>query len=520
MSLVHEFLQRSAARTPDKEAIIFREQRLTYADLEQRANRLAHGLIALGVTRGDRVIIWHWNAPETCVAIFAVLKAGAAFVMVDSMTKADKLVKLVGDCRPSVVMTGSRSFAQIAESLQVLEPDAAVVLLDSEVTNGAISYSDLVAPQPDHVPAVPVIDRDLAALIYTSGSTGMPKGVMSAHYNMVAAASAITTYLENVPEDVILNVLSLAFDYGLYQLLMTMQFGGTLVLETSFAFPRSILDLMRQEGVTGFPGVPSIFALLLQVDPQYLHLPNLRYITNTGAALPVNHIQQLQALLGEQVRIYAMYGQTECKRTLYLPPEDFAKKPGSVGHAIPNEEVYLLDADGNRVGPGGVGELYVRGANVMLGYWERPAETARTFLPGPLPGERVLRSFDIFRQDEDGYLYFVSRTDDIIKCRGHKVSPVEVEEAIYRLGQIAEVAVLGQAHPVLGEAVVAFVVTADGTDLTERYIIRGSRGLLEDYMVPERVIFVDQLPKNTNGKIDRQALKARLLAEENPYDSA
>ena len=219
------------------------------------------------------------------------------------------------------------------------------------------------------------IDIDLAALIYTSGSTGNPKGVMLTHLNMVSAATSITTYLENTPDDIILNVLPLSFDYGLYQVLMAVKIGGTVVLERSFAYPQAVIRKLIEERVTGFPLVPTMSAILLQMDLSEIRLVQLRYITNTAAALPTEHILQLRKLF-PHVRIYSMYGLTECKRVSYLPPEQLDLRPGSVGRGMPNEEVYVVDEQGSRVGPGVVGELVVRGANVMKGYWELPEETA------------------------------------------------------------------------------------------------------------------------------------------------
>ena len=516
MLLVHQFLENSARKRPDKVALIFREQRLTYAEVEAQANALSHGLIARGVRRGDRVMIWLPNAVETCIAIFATLKAGAAFVVVNPTTRQDKLLALIGDCRPAVLVTHERGLDQIRERAWAVAPALQVIVAGRQVPEDerVTLYSAIVVGERTSRPAVRVIDRDLAALIYTSGSTGGPKGVMCAHYNMVAAASAITTYLENAPDDIIINVLPLAFDYGLYQLLMAFLVGGTLVLETSFAFPIQILNLMRQERVTGFPGVPSMFAMMLQLDPEHLRLPDLRYVTNTAAALPVSHIQRMQRLFGEGVRIFSMYGQTECKRTLYLPPEELDRRPGSVGIAIPNEEVFVVDENFNEVGPGEVGELIVRGANVMLGYWEKPEETARTYLPGPLPGERLLRSFDLFRRDEDGFLYFVARTDDIIKSRGQKVSPKEVEAALYQIAGIAEAAVVGVEHQVWGETIHAHVIAQDGAQLDEQAVIRRCREYLEDFMVPERVFFHEALPKTESGKISYAALRQGKAVDE------
>ncbi len=284
-------------------------------------------------------------------------------------------------------------------------------------------------------------------IIYTSGSTGFPKGVMMTHRNIEAAATSITTYLENTADDVILSALPISFDYGLYQVLMAMKLGATLVLEKSFVFPQVVFDKMRAERVTGFPLVPTMAAIILQMrDLEPGSFPDLRYITNTAAALPPAHIARLQALF-PGVRIYSMYGQTECKRCTYLPPAELQRRPGSVGIAIPNTEAYVVDDQGERVAPGVTGELVIRGPHVMQGYWNDAAATARALHPGPFPWERVLHTGDLFRTDAEGFLYFVGRKDDIIKSRGEKVSPKEVENVLYALPGIREAAVVGVPDP-------------------------------------------------------------------------
>jgi long-chain acyl-CoA synthetase len=352
----------------------------------------------------------------------------------------------------------------------------------------------------------PGIDLDVAMIVYTSGSTGFPKGVTMTHANIVAAATSITTYLESTSDDVVLSVLPLAFDYGLYQALMCAKVGATLVLEKSFTYPAVVLEKLKSERVTGFPLVPTLAAMLLQMK----HLtpgmfPDLRYLTNTAAALPRAHIERLRELFPRAL-LYSMYGLTECKRCTYLPPEQLSVRPESVGIAIPGTEAYVVDEQGERVPPGTVGELVIRGAHVMKGYWNDDAATARVLKPGAYPWEKVLHTGDLFRTDEDGYLYFVSRKDDIIKTRDEKVSPKEVENALYELPGIREAAVIGVPDPLLGMAIKAIVAAEDG--LTERDVIRHCAARLEDFMVPSIVEFRGQLPKSENGKIARKELAA------------
>jgi len=287
---------------------------------------------------------------------------------------------------------------------------------------------------------------------------------------------------------------------------MVFKFGGTLVLERGFAFPAQILKRIETERVTGFPGVPTLYAVLVQMDLSPYDLSSLRYLTNTAAALPPAHITELRFKF-PWARLYSMYGLTETKRTLYLPPEQLDKRPGSVGIAIPGTEVWLVDEEGNRLPNGSMGELVARGRHVMRGYWGDPEMTATRYRPGPIPGERVCYTGDLFRSDEEGYMYFVARKDDIIKSRGEKVAPKEVETVLYQLKGVTEAAVVGVPDPLLGQAVKAFVVVSGGQTLTEAEVIRHCRANLEDFMIPKYVEFVAELPKTSSGKIKKTDLK-------------
>ena len=509
--LVSDILGHSAARYPAKVALICDGQRLTYKEIEDRSNQIANGLADLGIQPGERVAIWLPNSVETVLAIFASLKVGAVFTVINSSTKIEKLTYVLNNCTASGLFAQSRNQSQVTHLLEAVPSLKFAALCGKRQAQAEpkddrakkLAFFQEYDPTP---PARAAIDIDLACLIYTSGSTGDPKGVMSTHANMVFAASSIIQYLENTPDDIVINVLPLSFDYGLYQLLMVFKFGGTLVLESSFAFPAAILKRITEERVTGLPGVPTVFALLLQMDLSKFDLSSLRYLTNTAAALPVEHIQRLRDAF-PWTRMYSMYGLTECKRTLYLPPEQLDHRPGSVGIAIPGTEVWIEDNDGTRLGPGQVGELVVRGSHVMQGYWNAPELTARRYRPGRYPAERFLYTGDLFTMDEGGYLYFVARKDDIIKSRGEKVAPKEVEGVIYQLEGVVEVAVVGVPDALLGEAIKAFVATREDVQLGEQDVLRHCRQHLEDYMIPKQVVFLSSLPKTSSGKIKKTGLR-------------
>lgn len=509
---LEEFLEQTAARTPDKVALICGSRQLTYREIETEANQLAHGLIARGVQRGDRVVLFLDNCVEAAIGVWAVLKAGAVFVMANPTTKPDKLTYLLNNSR-AVCIIGQSKRLRSCESIWSETPHLrnVVVVGDTEdvadCTHPLTGWSDLIAENSDNVtpPAKRCIDVDLAALVYTSGSTGNPKGVMVTHANMVAANRSISTYLCNTADDVVINVLPLSFDYGLYQWLMCCNFGGTLVLEKSFTYPHAVLERIVKLGVTGFPIVPTIVAILLQMDLKKYDLSKLRYFSNTGAAFPVEHITTLRKLLPD-VTIYSMYGLTECKRVSYLPPEEIDRRTDSVGIAMPNCETMILDDDGRELGPNEVGELVVRGSNVMKGYWEAPELTAQRLKSGRIPHEMWLCTGDLFRSDEDGFLYWVGRKDDIIKSRGEKVSPREVEDVLHQHPQIAEAAVVGVEDDVLGQAVRAVVRLQSEAEVSVRDVQSHCRSFLEDFMVPQQVEFREVLPRTANGKIDKKVL--------------
>jgi long-chain acyl-CoA synthetase len=533
------FLEQSALRWPRRTALVCGDRRVSYAELEAASNRLAHGLVALGIERGDRVAIHLENSVEAVVSIFGVLKAGAVFMSINPTVKAEKLRYLLDNSRAAALVLPGRKLAAIVPALVggVSDGDGGATHLRTLILTGTpqgdspifaaresgqsparktlVAFDELLARHAADTrpPAKRAIDVDLAALVYTSGSTGNPKGVMLTHLNMVSAATSIATYLENTPEDVILSVLPLSFSYGLYQVLTAARAGGCIVLERSFAYPHAVLARLVAERATGLPLVPTMSAILLQMDLARYDLSSLRYTSSAGATLPVGHVAQLRRLM-PHVRIYSMYGLTECTRASYLPPEQVDVRPGSVGRGMPNVEAYIVDERGRRAGPGEVGELVVRGSNVMRGYWDAPEDTDRRLRPGPIPGEKVLYTGDLFRADEEGYLYFVARGDDIIKSRGEKVAPKEVENVLHVLPGVAEAAVFGVDDEVLGQAVRAVVVLKPGCELARQDVLRHCAAHLEDFAVPQSVEFRTSLPKGPNGKIDKRALLAGEPAEE------
>ncbi|UCC80227.1 MAG: AMP-binding protein [Candidatus Zixiibacteriota bacterium] len=496
--LLSDFLINSATEYPDKIALYFGDDSYSYARLYRYSRNLAGFISASGFKKGDRVITYLENSPETVISMFGSLLAGGAFSVVNQTIKAHKLAYIIGNCAPKFIVTDSARVDALRElRSQVNLPP--LILIDGKV-EGTYDLREIINGDLEP-PAMRIVDLDLAAIIYTSGSTGDPKGVALSHRNMVTAARSITQYLENVTSDIILDVLPLSFDYGLYQVLMAFLFSGTVVLEKKFGYPFKLIKLIQSRKVTGLPCVPTMMAIFLQMEGlEKKDLSSVHYISNTGAALPPSYIPRLNKIF-PNARIYSMYGLTECKRVAYLPPSMIEKKPDSVGIAMPNTEVYVIDDKGEIRERDAMGELVVRGSNVMRCYWNDPEGTAKVLQPGRYPWEQVLHTGDLFRIDEDGFLYFKGRMDDIIKCRGERVSPKEIENVLYELEDLVAVRVTPVPDEIMGNAIKAEVVRKPGSNISIDEILRHCRENLEDLMLPKYIEIVESLPKSESGKI-------------------
>lgn len=505
-------LKNSAQKHPEKIALICGDQRVTYREIEEQSNRLASALVALGIERGDRVATCLDNSLEGVFSIFAILKAGAAFVIVDRNPTPDRLFGILNHSEAKMLLVHSRMVQAIEGKRRLLSSLRSVVMVgedplgDEAAGQEFLRFEDLLRQGAcGPLPSGRAIDVDLASVIYTSGSTGAAKGVMMTHQSMLSALRSITSFLKNGPDEIILNVLPLSFDYGLYQVLLAFESGGTLVLERSFAYPHVVLKKAEAEKVTAFPLVPTLLALLLQIGLERYDLSSLRYVTSTGGPLPTRHILEFRRRF-PSVDFFSMYGLTECKRVSYLAPGEIDRRPTSVGKGMENEEVYIVDEQGRRVGPGVEGELVVRGSHVMRGYWRMPEETGKVLRTEPDTWDRVLYSGDLFRMDHEGYLYFVGRKDEMIKCRDRKVSPKEIENALYDLEGIQEAVVVGVPDEIVGQAIKAVVMAKPGAVLTETMILGHLSQRLEKYMIPKIIEIRNQIPKTSTGKFDKLAL--------------
>lgn len=519
--LVHNFLEKSASARPDKVALICGDRRLTYGDINDQADLLAAALIRMGIQRRDRVVLFLDNSVESVIALFGVLKAGAVFIMARATMKAKKLNFILKDADARVLITHSKKAKVVqqalADELSVshviwCHPPGLSRLPDMGSPRhvcSAASWSSLLDGGLPHgrTPFPKIIDVDLAAIVYTSGSTGEPKGVMYAHVNVVSAVRSITRYLKNNSDDIVLNALPLSFDHGLYQVLTTFFFGGTLVLEKSFAFPYKTIEKIDLLQVTGFPIVPTTVALLLEMDGEaWKGLSSLRYFHNASEAIPPAHLRRLQDRF-PHVKIYSMYNLAECKAVSSLSPREITHKPDSVGIPMPNVDVFIVDRDGREVGADQVGELVVRGSGVMQGYWNAPEKTARALRRDPATGARcLLHTGDLFRRDEEGYLYFVGRRDDLFKTKGERISPKEIEAALRGFSGVQAAAVIGVPDKMGGRTVKAFIKTAHSKAVDDKHLRKHCATSLEPFLVPKYIEYRRDLPELPDGKIDKGKL--------------
>ncbi|MCC7537988.1 MAG: acyl--CoA ligase, partial [Deltaproteobacteria bacterium] len=463
----------------------------------------------LGVRRGDRILVALDNSLDSVVAFYGTLRADCVPSLIGTGMKPRRLAQLVDQAEPSVLVAARALDEHIAAARAAATPPAHVFVAGPDARgkqSAERSLDDLLASAPKTRPPRASIELDLATICWTSGSTGESKGVMLTHQNLRNSSAAIAAYLDHDERDVVLCVLPISHTYGLFQMLVTHWTGGTLVLEKGFSMPWPIVQKLEAHRVTGFAGVPTIYASILSLkNLPSADLSALRYMTNAAYGLPAPQLLRLRELL-PNVRFYAMYGQTECTRVCYLPPDLALERPASVGISFPNQEVWISREDGTVAPRGETGELVVRGPNVMRGYWRNPTATARALRPGPIPGEVVLHTGDLFRLDEDGYLHFVARKDDVIKTRGEKVAPLEVEACICKLPGVVEVAVVGMPDPVLGVAVKAVVVKSPESALTADDVRKHVRSELEEAAIPKVVEFADSLPKTSSGKVKKGEL--------------
>lgn len=515
--LIHDLLLNTAAAKPRQEAVAYQGKRFVYEALAAQVRNCAAGLLKLDLGRSERVAVYLEKRLETVVAVFGAAAAGGVFVPVNPLLKPDQVAYILKDCNVRVLVTSAARLALLESVLHDCPDLHTIVVVGGKTERAAglntLTWEDAMSGAGDARPHR-VIDTDMAAILYTSGSTGKPKGVVLSHRNMVAGARSVAQYLENREGDRILSALPLSFDAGFSQLTTAFHAGASVTL-INYLVPRDIITAVAQERITGLTAVPPLWIQLAQLEWPESARNSLRYIANTGGRMPKATLDLLREALPRTL-VFLMYGLTESFRSTFLPPTELDRRPDSIGKAIPNSEVMVVREDGTPCAPGEPGELVHRGALVSLGYWNDPEKTAERFKPAPgqpkglVMPEIAVWSGDTVRKDEEGFLYFISRRDEMIKTSGYRVSPTEVEEAVYATGLVGEAAALGVPHPVLGQAIVVVATPRDGARLDTEELLAQCRQRLPAFMVPARVAVRERsLPRNPNGKIDR-----KLMAQE------
>ena len=500
-------LEETLERDPGKEAIFAEDSSLTFAQLYQEALATAHALKDLGVRKGDCVGICMTKTLDQVIAITGVLYANAVFVPILPGLKKSNIAHIVNDCSMAALVTDSTRIHEVAEHADQLK-----LIIGHGELEEAYPFLPYLRRHVAHCPSFfNCIGADNAAIIYSSGSTGRPKGIVISQRNLFDGTRIVSTYLKTTSEDRIAGVLSLNFDYGLNQLWQTIYKGASLYLH-DLVFPNDLFDLLSVKRLTALPVMPVIMTKMF--DPRF-YVPNeahdfsaLRYICTSGGRVSQKMLDNLQTTF-PRADIYLMYGLTEAFRSTYLPPEQIKHRPTSIGKAIPDVEIYVLDEDYNVCSPAVPGELVHRGGCIAKGYWNAPEKTAQVFRQIPqFPGETVVFSGDLVKTDEEGYLYFISRKDSMIKTYGYRVSPTEIEEEACKHDKIIASIAFGVTNPDIGEDIVLVYTSIDREPVDDKILLQYLKDALPRYMVPTYILHMEELPSTGNeGKIDRVAVQ-------------
>ena len=514
---VHNLVEEAAGAHGGAPALSCMEVTITYSELWREVASFAIALKDLGIRRGDRVAVYLDKRIETVAALFGTSAADGAFVPINPLLRAKQVGYIVRDCGARVLVTSPERLALLQEELQECKSVEHVVLVGQHPAaepSGRYAVSPWPIANGGDVSAAQAIDADMAAILYTSGSTGQPKGVVLSHRNLIVGAESVSHYLGNTPGDVILSALPFSFDAGFSQLTTAFSVGAQVVL-LNYVLPRDVVRLCARHRITGITGVPPLWMQIADQDWPDQAARHLRYFANTGGRMPKATLDRLRSLFPEAAP-FLMYGLTEAFRSTYLDPAEVDRRPGSIGKAIPNAEILVVGPDGSVCGPGEEGELVHRGALVAMGYWNDPERTAQRFRPVPAraPGlytdEIAVWSGDIVVRDEEGFLYFVGRNDEMIKTSGYRVSPTEIEEAAYDTGLVRDAVAFGVADPKLGQHVVLVVSPVSGTTVDVDSLQARMRQALPLYMLPRRVEVKPEIARSPNGKFDRAALRKEL----------
>jgi acyl-CoA ligase (AMP-forming) (exosortase A-associated) len=517
---LHQIVAAIAGTRGDAPALSYKDTTVTYGELWHEVRAFASGLRGIGLERSERVAVYLDKRIETVVSIFGTSAAGGVFVPVNPLLRPKQVGYIIDDCSVRILVTSAERFELLRDELAHGTAVEYVVVLGEppepapELPFTVLSWDELQGPPEDHVEPG-VIDIDMAAILYTSGSTGKPKGVVLSHRNVTVGGASVSQYLGNHERDCILAALPLSFDAGFSQLTTAFTVGAHVVL-VNYLLPGDVVRLCARHQVTGLTCVPPLWIQLADQQWPAQATRSMRYFANTGGRMPRATLDKLRALFPE-ARPYLMYGLTEAFRSTYLDPAEVDRRPDSIGKAIPNAEILVVREDGSLCDPGEEGELVHRGALVALGYWNDPERTAERFKTAPgrdgaiCTAELAVWSGDAVVRDEDGFLYFVGRKDEMIKTSGYRVSPTEIEEVVYNTGLVGDAVALGVDDPQLGQRIVLAVSPANG-HLDPEALLAELKHELPLYMVPKRVVVRPSLPRSPNNKFDRNLLRQELAS--------
>lgn len=507
-------LEKSAKKLTNKVAITSDESSLTFSDLRDKAMATACILIDLGVRPGDRVGICMRKTPEQVVAILGVLYCNAIFVPILPTLKRQNISHIYKNSGMGVVITDSKRLSEIeflAGSIKVFIGEGAV----SEKYPNLPYMSRHI--EVDHLPPFCRLGTDVAAIIYSSGSTGMPKGIMISHRNLYDGARITSNYLHTKEDDRVACILSFNFDYGLNQIWQSFHTGCSLFLH-DFIMPNDCLNFINKYQITALPLMPAIMTRLF--DPRFVSIDirdknmSVRYVCSSGGRLSGSMLSNINTFFPNAL-MYSMYGLTEAFRSTYLHPNDLQERPNSIGKAIPDVEILVLDDQGHECKAGDKGELVHRGGCVALGYWNDPEKTKERFRSHPnYPGETLVYSGDLVVKDKEGFLSFVNRKDEMLKNNGIRISTTEIETIVDSHPDVSSVVVFGIDNIEVGHDIVAVYTTYDSDPLSRPKFIRFLRESLANHMVPRYLVHQETFPSTGNeGKIDRVSVRENALAQ-------
>jgi amino acid adenylation domain-containing protein len=489
-SLLQDFLEGSAERFPKKTALKHKDQEITYQDLLADVQAFGHYLKTKNIQRMDRVGIFIDKSIKQVIALLGTLYADAVFVVINPALHDKQVEHIINDCQIKLVVT--------EETLSDFEKQKELIVSKNAMHRSSTCQN---------------ITDDIATIVYTSGSTGLPKGIVITHRNLIDGAKIVSQYLNITAQERILGLLPLNFDYGLNQLTSTLYMGCTLVLFQYF-MPNSLLQILEKENITGLAAIPTIWTSVFNSKMAKLDgydFSKLRYITNSGGKIPVPIVKKIRETF-KTTDLYLMYGLTEAFRSTYLDPKEVDRHPDSMGKAIPNVQIEVINDKGEVCKPGEEGELIHRGACIARGYWNNPEKTAQVYKPNPLlPKENqfletVVYSGDLVKKDTEGFLYFIGRRDGMIKSGGYRVSPTEVEELLLSCPGVAEAVVFGLADDTLGYKIRAVVTLSK--QLTKDEIINHCKANAPMYLVPQEIFIREAFGKTASGKLDRPKIIA------------